>query len=82
MRVDAEAGERARRVVRAISLIAVTDAILDRAADLEPAALRSLDAVHLASALSLEEALGSVVTYDVRLGEAAKAAGLDVRTPR
>jgi predicted nucleic acid-binding protein len=81
-RVDAAARERARRVVRAISLIAVTDEILDVAAELEPAALRSLDAVHLASALSLEGALGTVVTYDVRLGEAATAAGLDVRAPR
>jgi predicted nucleic acid-binding protein len=81
-RVDAGARERARRVVHAISLIAATDAILDRAAELEPAALRSLDAVHLASALSLGAALGSVVTYDVRLQEAAAAAGLDVRAPR
>jgi uncharacterized protein len=81
-RVDTEARERAQRVVRAISLIAVTDEILDRAAELEPAALRSLDAVHLASALSLAGALGTVVTYDVRLGEAATAAGFDVRAPR
>jgi predicted nucleic acid-binding protein len=82
VRVDPEARERARRVVRAVSLIAVTDEILDRAAELEPTALRSLDAVHLASALSLEGVLGTVVTYDVRLGEAAGAAGLDVRAPR
>jgi predicted nucleic acid-binding protein len=81
-RVDARARERARRVVGAISLVAVTDEILDRAAELEPATLRSLDAVHLASALSLEDALGSVLTYDVRLQEAATAAGVDVRAPR
>jgi uncharacterized protein len=81
-RVDTAAGERARRILGAVSLIAVTDAILDRAAELEPAALRSLDALHLASALSLEGALGPVVTYDVRLGEAATAAGLDVLAPR
>jgi predicted nucleic acid-binding protein len=81
-RVDDSARERARRIVDAISLIAVTDEILDRAAELEPAALRSLDALHLASALSLADALGSVVTYDLRLGDAATAAGLDVRAPR
>jgi predicted nucleic acid-binding protein len=81
-RVDAAVRERARRVVRALSLIAVTDEILDRAADLEPVVLRPLDAVHLASALSLEAALGTVVTYDARLAEAASAAGLDVRAPR
>jgi uncharacterized protein len=81
-RVDDSARERARRIVGAISLIAVTHEILDRAAELEPAALRSLDALHLASALSLADALGSVVTYDLRLGDAATAAGLDVRAPR
>jgi hypothetical protein len=81
-RIDSAAREAAWRVVRAISLVAVTDEILDRAAELEPVTLRSLDAIHLASALSLEEALGSVVTYDVRLAEAATAAGLDVRAPR
>ncbi len=81
-RVDAAARERARRIVQAVSLIAVTDGILDRAAELEPPALRPLDALHLASALSLEGALGPVVTYDVRLAEAASAAGLDVVAPR
>lgn len=52
-RVDPAAREPAGRVVRALSLIAVTDEILDRAARLEPLLLRSLDALHLASALSL-----------------------------
>ncbi|HSL65487.1 MAG TPA: type II toxin-antitoxin system VapC family toxin [Gaiellaceae bacterium] len=80
-RVDAAAPARASRVLRALSLIAITDEILDRAAELEPLTLRSLDALHLASALSLEGALGPVVTYDVRLGEAAKTAGLDVLAP-
>jgi len=81
-RVDVAAREPAGRVVRALSLIAVTDEILDRAADLEPMALRSLDALHLASALSLRDVLGSMVTYDVRLGDAARAAGINVLAPR
>jgi uncharacterized protein len=81
-RVDPAARALAGRVVQAVSLIAVTDNILDRAAGLEPRALRSLDALHLASALSLEAVLGAVVTYDTRLAEAAEAAGLDVVAPR
>lgn len=81
-RVDRAARERARLVVRALTLIAVTDEILDRAAELEPPALRTLDAVHLASALALGDVLGPLVTYDVRLDAAARAAGLDVVAPR
>ena len=80
-RANPAARQPAQGVVRALSLIAVSDEILDRAALLEPAALRSLDAVHLASALFLDGALGALVTYDARLGEAARAAGLDVRSP-
>jgi uncharacterized protein len=82
VRVDPAARERARRIVQAVSLIAVTDEILDRAAELEPPTLRSLDAVHLASALSLDGVLGPVVTYDARLAEAASAVGLDVLAPQ
>jgi predicted nucleic acid-binding protein len=81
-RVDPAARALAGRIVRAVSLIAVTDELLDRAATLEPPSLRSLDALHLASALSLGGVLGPVVTYDVRLAEAASAAGLDVIAPR
>ena len=80
-RVDPAARERARLIVRAVSLIAVTDEILERAANLEPPTLRSLDALHLASALSLGGVLGPVVTYDARLAEAASAVGLDVLAP-
>jgi uncharacterized protein len=80
-RVAFAARERARRIVVAVSLIAVTDEILDQAADLRPPALRSLDALHLASALSLKEVLGPVVTYDLRLAQAAEAVGLDVLAP-
>ena len=71
----------AERVVRALTLIAVTDEILTRAAHLEPPLLRTLDAVHLATALSLAEALGPIVTYDLRLADAARAAGIAVLAP-
>ncbi len=45
-------------------------------------ALRALDAVHVASALRLVPAIEAFVTYDDRQADAARAAGLDVVSPR
>lgn len=46
------------------------------AAAISPAAVRSLDALHLTTALELADDLTAVVTYDKRFGDAAEAAGL------
>ena len=55
--------------------------LLDRAASLPAgAALRSLDAIHLAAAQTLP-ALRAVVTYDNRMQAAAQALGLPVEAP-
>jgi predicted nucleic acid-binding protein len=51
------------------------------AATLEPAALRTLDAIHLASAMALTDELDAFVTYDDRLADAARSAGLPVVRP-
>ena len=64
-----------------LSLIALDDALLDRASDLGPSDLRSLDAIHLAAALSLGDDLGAVVTYDDRMAAAATGLGLVVAQP-
>jgi hypothetical protein len=48
---------------------------------LKPASLRSLDAVHLATALSLGVELGGVLTYDARMRDAAAVLGLTVVAP-
>ena len=56
--------------------------MLDAAAQLEPPELRSLDTLHLATALSLGTALGAVYTYDRRLGDAARRHGVRVEAPR
>ncbi len=80
-RIGGAADEPAERVVRSVSLIAVSEEILERAAELEPRTLRTLDAIHLASALALGDALGAVFTYDIRMGQAATLAGLDVLAP-
>ncbi|MBA2638649.1 MAG: type II toxin-antitoxin system VapC family toxin [Nocardioidaceae bacterium] len=71
----------ARRLFRAILLIRLDEPLLDRAGDLGPAELRSLDSVHLAAALSVGTDLGVMITYDDRLREAALAQGLDVESP-
>jgi predicted nucleic acid-binding protein len=78
---DAHVGA-ARRLFSAMQLVRADEPLLDRAGELEPRELRSLDAVHLATALALGGDLGVVITYDQRLGEAARQTGLVVQSPR
>jgi uncharacterized protein len=52
-----------------------------RAATLEPMQLRTLDAIHLATAISLGADLGALCAYDVRLGSAAVSKSIDVQAP-
>ncbi len=72
----------ARRLLRTMRLIRLDEPLLDRAGDLDPRELRSLDAVHLAAALTVGSDLGVLITYDERLGEAARERGLAVGSPR
>jgi predicted nucleic acid-binding protein len=74
--------QRAAAVMAGLHLLRIDDEILGRAARLEPRALRSLDAVHLASALSLGADLGAMVVYDAALAAAAVACGLEIAVPR
>lgn len=69
------------QVLGLIDLVMVDRAILTVAAELEPAGVRTLDAVHLASALSLGERLDTLIAYDERLLEAARVAGLAAERP-
>lgn len=72
--------ERAAAVLDRIALVPLDDRILSAAAEVGPTSLRSLDAIHLATALSLF-GLASFVTYDQRLFAAASAAGLRPMAP-
>jgi uncharacterized protein len=72
---------RALAVLERIGLVRIDDAILEKAALLEPPVLRSLDAIHLATALSIGSDLGAVASYDLRLARAARALGLSVLKP-
>lgn len=72
---------RARVVLARLDLVRVNDRVLDAAGELLPAELRSLDAIHLATARQLGSDLGHVVTYDERMLHAARRLGLATATP-
>ena len=67
-------------VAGAIGVIEVDEAIAATAARLEPPALRTLDAIHVAAALALFR-VDAFVTYDERLADAARVVGLAVVSP-
>ena len=71
----------ARKLLAGVHLIRLDDALLERAADLDPTELRSLDSIHLAAASSLGDDLAAVVSYDDRLLAAAAFLGLPTATP-
>jgi predicted nucleic acid-binding protein len=77
-----DAVRRGRDVLARIELLRVGDRVLESAGVLPPADLRSLDAIHLASAERFAPELGGFVTYDERLAAAARARGLSVVQPR
>ncbi|MGO9190324.1 MAG: type II toxin-antitoxin system VapC family toxin [Streptosporangiaceae bacterium] len=71
-----------RKVLTRLDLVRISNRVLDAAATLRPADVRSLDAIHLATAGQLGEDLGVLVTYDERMAEAAKNLGHRVVAPR
>jgi predicted nucleic acid-binding protein len=73
--------ERATAVLEVVAFVELDAEVAELAGTLKPSVLRSLDAIHLASALAVGADIGTFVTYDNRLAEAAGAAGLDVRAP-
>jgi len=86
VRAVAEGGrgalELARKQLARLDQIALGVALLDQAARLSPSTmLRSLDAIHLASAQMIGTDLRAVVTYDARMTVAADDLGLVVATP-
>lgn len=77
-----EALFQARTLLDGVALMSVTPDVCERAAELDPSILRSLDALHLASALMLGDSLEGVVTYDTRLAAACAVVGVPVIAPR
>jgi predicted nucleic acid-binding protein len=62
-------------------VIGLTPPVIALAARLEPVALRTLEAIHLATAMDLGEDVDAFVAYDQRLADAARANGLIVEQP-
>ena len=77
-----EAMTRGRAVLQRIDLVRVNDRILNAARALRPPDLRSLDAIHLATAQELGDDLSALITYDGRMVTAAKHLGYRIVQPR
>jgi predicted nucleic acid-binding protein len=73
--------QRARRLLGSLYIVDLDRRILAAAATFAPPELRTLDAIHLATALALGEDLSELVTYDRRLASAAARVDLAVRAP-
>jgi predicted nucleic acid-binding protein len=77
-----EAVTRGQGVLQRIDLVRVNDRILNAAGLLRPPELRSLDAIHLATAQELGDELRALVTYDDRMAIAGKQLGFRIVQPR
>ena len=80
-RVKPESEEQARVLLAVTEFVELDAEIGATAGALAPPALRSLDAIHLASALTLGAELDAFITYDARQAEAARSLGLPVESP-
>lgn len=72
---------RAVLILASVATIPLSESVISAARSLQPPELRSLDAIHIASASSLGGDLGVLITYDKRMQEAAAAAGIAVFAP-
>lgn len=81
LREGDEGIERGRAVLARVELIKVNERVLNAAGLLQPHDVRSLDAIHLATAHALGSDLGHVISYDERMVEAAKRLGLKTASP-
>jgi predicted nucleic acid-binding protein len=72
---------RARTVPSRMAMVELDEEVVHAAAAIEPTELRTLEAIHLATALSLGKHLGAVCAYDARIVKAAAVTGADVVAP-
>ena len=78
---DIQLLEIASNIATGLSLSPITRQITALASTIEPVHLRSLEAIHLATALMYSKHLDAFITYDRRLCEAAKSVGIKVLSP-
>lgn len=67
--------------LKRVTLVPSHSQIRNLASTVKPAGLRTLDAVHLATALVLRGRVAAFFAYDQRLAHAARANGLNVVAP-
>ena len=80
-RVAPDALDLVRSLLAGLDFVPMSSSVIDVAAELEGDSLRSLDAIHLASALAVRTALTAFVAYDLRLQAGAAVAGLPTMAP-
>jgi predicted nucleic acid-binding protein len=80
LRTSPELLPAAERLLASLALVRVDDALLDTAGTLGPGVVRSLDAIHLAAALRVAP-VTALITYDVRMQQAAETLGLPLAAP-
>jgi predicted nucleic acid-binding protein len=80
-RIGSGAIRRARSVLARLALVELDTEVRGRAAAIWPTELSVIDAIHLATALTLGDDLGALCTYDARLQDAAPTAGVGVVAP-
>jgi predicted nucleic acid-binding protein len=73
--------DQAERVLAAVAILDTDMPLMPKAGRIDPVGLCTLDAIHLAAALSLGKELGSVITCDRRLAAAAGHHNLHVLSP-
>lgn len=80
-RYGSEYAGEARAYLDQVALLPLDEAVFSEAISIGPAELRTLDALHLATALSIKDDVGAFITYDERLATAAARHGLSVSRP-
>lgn len=73
--------QQARELLEHVDFIGLDPSLLDHAATLEPSTLRTLDAIHVATALLIKDDIEALVTYDRRMQEAAELHGIPFAAP-
>ncbi len=80
-RADPQCLAIAEQILAEFETIPIAPRVVERAIDVGQPSLRTLDAIHLASAVAVRGYLSAFVAYDQRLAEAALAEGLPVVAP-
>jgi predicted nucleic acid-binding protein len=81
VRVGGDAPVVASQLLRRVALLPLSTEVREQACQVGPPLLRTLDAIHLATAISVRERIGVVLTYDSRLAEACATASLKPLAP-